>query len=58
MFTVPCVSVSECLLSQAAANSDDFLVSPREHNLQQCGQTVYGESATRRGLPELSPQVR
>ena len=37
---------------------DDFLVSCREHNLQQCGQTVYGESATRRGLPELSPQVR
>lgn len=38
--------------------NDDFLVSRREHNLQQCGQTVYGESATRRGLPELSPQVK
>ena len=29
----------------------------REHNLQQCAKTVYGESTTTRGLPQLSPQV-
>ncbi|XP_073259041.1 HAUS augmin-like complex subunit 3 [Porites lutea] len=27
-----------------------------EHNLQQCAKTVYGESTTTRGLPQLSPQ--
>ena len=29
----------------------------RESNLQQCVKTVYGESATTSGLPQLSPQV-
>ena len=29
----------------------------RESNLQQCVKTVYGESATAGGLPQLSPQV-
>ena len=29
----------------------------RESNLQQCVKTVYGESATTGGLPQLSPQV-
>jgi len=28
----------------------------RENNLQQCVKTVYGESATTGGLPQLSPQ--
>ena len=30
----------------------------RESNLQQCVKTVYGESATTGGLPQLSPQVK
>ena len=35
-----------------------FNLCIRESNLQQCIKTVYGESATAGGLPQLSPQVK
>lgn len=35
----------------------EYLGFFRESNLQQCVKTVYGESATTGGLPQLSPQV-
>lgn len=47
-------SFTESLSSSGSRQEETW--KQLEHNLQQCGQTVYGESATRRGLPELSPQ--
>jgi len=42
-------------LSSSGSRQEEAL-KQLEHNIQQCVKTVYGESATTGGLPQLSPQ--